>query len=136
MATPTQDRLIRKEVALATIRAIEPPQGHIGLSIVPFREVGSDDVIFDYAKPTVTGLAPARAEDAESELAQKDAIFGGVGRAAILDWAQKDHYTASDVSSLSGAGDHRGPSRRRQRSPPSADGRVGTRRHAPEVRQR
>ena len=98
MAYPTLDRLIRKEVALATIRAIEPPQGHIGLGIVPFRSVASDDVIFDYAKPTVTGLAPARAEDAESELAQKDTIFGGVGRAAILDWAQKDHYTASDVS--------------------------------------
>jgi hypothetical protein len=98
MATPTQDRLIRKEVALATIRAIEPPQGHIGLSIVPFRDVATDDVIFDYAKPTVTGLAPARAEDAESELAQKDTIFGGTGRAAVLDWAQKDHYTASDVS--------------------------------------
>ena len=98
MATPTQDRLIRKEVALATIRAIEPPQGHIGLSIVPFREVASDDVIFDYAKPTVTGLAPARSEDAESELAQKDTIYGGVGRAAVLDWAQKDHYNASDVA--------------------------------------
>ena len=98
MAYPTLDRLIRKEVALATIRAIEPPQGHIGLSIVPFRAVATDDVIFDYAKPTVTGLAPARAEDAESELAQKDTIFGGVGRAAVLDWAQKDHYTASDVS--------------------------------------
>lgn len=98
MAYPTLDRLVRKEVALATIRAIEPPQGHIGLSIVPFRAVATDDVIFDYAKPTVSGLAPARAEDAESELAQKDTIFGGVGRAAVLDWAQKDHYTASDVS--------------------------------------
>ena len=98
MAVPTQDRLIRKEVALATIRAIEPPQGHIGLSIVPFREVASDDVIFDYAKPSVTGLAPARSEDAESELSQKDQIFGGTGRASILDWAQKDHYTASDVA--------------------------------------
>jgi len=98
MAYPTQDRLIRKEVALATIRAIEPPQGHIGLTIAPWREVASDDVIFDYAKPTVTGLAPARAEDAESELAQKDTLFGGTGRAALLDWAQKDHYTASDVA--------------------------------------
>ena len=98
MAIPTLDRLVRKEVALATVRAIEPPQGHIGLSIVPFKSVPTDDVIFDYAKPTVSGLAPARAEDAESELAQKDTIFGGVGRAAVLDWAQKDHYTASDVS--------------------------------------
>src|SRR6478735_6233152 len=98
MATPPQDRLIRKETALQTIRALEPPQGHIGLSIAPFRSVASDDVIFDYAKPTVTGLAPARSEDAESELAQKDTIFGGTGRAAILDWAQKDHYSASDVS--------------------------------------
>lgn len=97
MAYPTQDRLIRKEVALQTIRAIEPPQAHIGLQLVPFKSVPSDDVIFDYAKPDVTGLAPARAEDAESELAQKDTVFGGTGRAAILDWAQKDHYTASDV---------------------------------------
>jgi len=43
-------------------------------------------------------MAPARAEDAESELAQKDDLIGGQGRASILDWAVKDHYTASDVT--------------------------------------
>ena len=94
-----QDRLVRKEVALGTIRELEPPQSHIGLRLLaPFREVGSDDVIFDYAKGLTDGLAPARAEDAESELAQKDITSVGIGRAAILDWALKDHYTASDVT--------------------------------------
>lgn len=96
---PAQDRLIRKEVALGTIREIEPPKTHIGLSLLaPFLEVASDDVIFDYAKGLTDGLAPARAEDAESELAQKDLAYGGVGRAAVLDWALKDHYVASDVT--------------------------------------
>lgn len=96
---PPQDRLIRKEVALGTIREMEPPLQHIGLRLLaPFLEVASDDVIFDFAKGLTDGLAPARAEDAESELAQKDLIFGGTGRAAVLDWAMKDHYSASDVS--------------------------------------
>lgn len=96
---PTQDRLVRKEVALGTIREKEPPQSHIGLRLLaPFMEVASDDVIFDFAKGLTDGLVPARAEDAESELAQKDIIFGGTGRASIVDWAQKDHYTASDVT--------------------------------------
>lgn len=96
---PPQDRLIRKEVALGTIREMEPPTQHIGLRLLaPFLEVASDDVIFDFAKGLTDGLAPARAEDAESELAQKDLLFGGTGRAAVLDWAMKDHYSASDVS--------------------------------------
>lgn len=96
---PSQDRLIRKEVALGTLREIEPPQGHIGTRVIaPYLEVASDDVIFDYARPTADGLAPARAEDAESELAQKDLALGGVGRAAVIDWALKDHYDASDVT--------------------------------------
>lgn len=94
------DRLVRKEVALGVIREILPPTQHIGLNVVaPWLEVESDDVIFDYAKDLqVDGLAPARAEDAESELAQKDEAFVGIGRAAVIDWAVKDHYTASDVS--------------------------------------
>lgn len=96
---PSQDRLIRKETALGTIREIAPPLQHIGLSLLaPFLEVASDDVIFDFAKGLADGLAPARAEDAESELAQKDLLFGGQGRAAVIDWAHKDHYTASDVT--------------------------------------
>lgn len=94
----SQDRLVRKEVALGTLREMEPPKSHIGLSIAPWLEVASDDVIFDYAKPLTEGLAPARAEDAESELAQKDTTFGGEGRASVIDWAVKDHYTASDVT--------------------------------------
>lgn len=96
---PQQDRLVRKEVALGTIREMTPPLQHLGLSLLaPFLQVASDDVIFDYAKGLTDGLAPARAEDAESELAQKDLLFGGTGRAAVIDWALKDHYTASDVS--------------------------------------
>jgi hypothetical protein len=94
----TTDRLIRKEVALGAIREIPPPTTHIGLQLFPFMDVASDDVIFEYAKPTTDGLAPARAEDAESELAQKDLLFGGTGRASVIDWAHKDHYTASDVT--------------------------------------
>lgn len=93
-----QDRLIRKEVALGTIREIEPPQDHIGLQFAPWMEVASDDVIFNYIKGDGTGLAPARAEDAESELAQKDETVQGQGRASVIDWALKDHYTASDVN--------------------------------------
>lgn len=99
MPFPTQDRLVRKEVALGTIRDKEPPQEHIGLRLfAPFMEVASDEVIFDYAKGLTDGLAPARAEDAESELAQKDLLYGGTGRASIIDWAQKDHYSASEIT--------------------------------------
>lgn len=97
MTTLSQDRLIRKEVALGTIRELPRPENHIGLMIAPWKEVQSDDVIFAYLPPDTDGLAPARAEDAESELAQKDDTVG-VGRASIIDWAVKDHYSASDVS--------------------------------------
>jgi len=96
---PSQDRLVRKEVALGTLREIEPPKTHIGTRLLaPFLEVASDDVIFDYARGLTDGLAPARAEDAESDLAQKDLAYGGVGRASVIDWALKDHYDASDVT--------------------------------------
>lgn len=99
MAFPPQDRLIRKEVALGTIREMEPPTAHLGTRLLaPWKEVASDDVIFDYATGLTEGLAPARAEDAESELAQKDLLYGGVGRASVVDWSLKDHYTASDVA--------------------------------------
>lgn len=99
MTFPSQDRLVRKEVALGTVREIEPPQQHLGSRLLaPFESVASDDVIFDYAHGLTAGLAPARAEDAESELAQKDLQYGGVGRAAVIDWALKDHYDASDVT--------------------------------------
>lgn len=99
MAT-SLDRLIRKEVSLGAIREKQPPQDHIGLAqIAPFLEVGTDDVIFDYIKGGFqAGLAPARAEDAEAELSQKDELLYGSGRAAVVDWSLKDKYTASDVT--------------------------------------
>lgn len=95
---PPQDRLIRKETSLGTIRQLEPPQDHIGSLVAPMMEVPTDDVIFDYARTLTDGLAPARAEDAESELAQKDLLYGGVARASVIDWALKDHYNASAVN--------------------------------------
>lgn len=94
----TQSELLRKEQALGVIREIVPPEDHIGLQLFPFLAVDSDDVIFDYAKGLTTGLAPARAENAESELAMKDIQFAGQGRASIIDWALKDHYDANDVA--------------------------------------
>lgn len=93
-----QDRIVRKEVALGLIRDIEPPQDHIGLQLCPWLEVATDDVIFGYLKGDTDGLAPARAEDAESELAQKDETAPGEGRASVIDWALKDHYDPSDIS--------------------------------------
>lgn len=94
-----QDRLVRKEVALGVIREIVPPQNHIILStIAPLLEVPTDDVIFQYAQGLTDGLSPARAEDAESELSQKDDTFLSEGRASVIDWALKDHYAASDVN--------------------------------------
>jgi hypothetical protein len=98
MTYPDPTRLVQKEVSLGTIRTLEPPQGHIGLTYAPFMDVASDDVILQYAVPLIDGgLAPARAEDAESELAQKDYTFGQEARASIMDWALKDRYSASDV---------------------------------------
>lgn len=93
-----RDRLVRQEVSLGLIRELVPPETHIGLQLFPFLDVPTDDVIFNYLKGQVDGLAPARAEDAESELAQKDDTFVGEGRASLIDWAIKDHYTPSDVS--------------------------------------
>lgn len=93
-----QDRIIRKEVSLGQIREIEPPTTHLGLNFAPWLEVATDDVIFNYIKGDTDGLAPARAEDAESELAQKDENVLGEGRASVIDWALKDHYDASDVT--------------------------------------
>lgn len=93
-----QDRLVRKEVSLGAIREMEPPQNHLGDQLAPWLEVAADDVIFDYLTVQTDGLAPARAEDAESELAQKDEQAPGQGRASVIDWSLKDHYDASDVN--------------------------------------
>ena len=94
------DRLVRKEVSLGAIRERQWPQDHIGLAtIAPFLDVATDDVIFDYIKGGYSdGLAPARAEDSEAELAQKDEALYGQGRAAVVDWSLKDKYSASDVT--------------------------------------
>lgn len=94
------DRLVRKEVALGSIRERPIPQEHIGLRLIaPFLDVDSDDVIFQYIGNNIQEtMAPARAEDAESELSQKDFLAGGEGRASIIDWALKDRYVASDVT--------------------------------------
>lgn len=94
------DRLIRKESALGAIREMAPPEDHIGLKYFPFFEVPHDDFFFDYIKGDATGLAPARAQDAESELAQKDFFISGQGRGSIIDWAIKDHYDPSDVNNF------------------------------------
>src|ERR1035437_2054096 len=100
MAFLPQDRLVEKEVALGVIREYPLPETHIRLDLIaPFKSVESDDVIFDYTMGLVTGLAQARAQDAEAELAQKDDTVG-FGRASTVDWAIKDHYDASDVTWL------------------------------------
>ncbi len=93
-----QDRLVRKEVALGVLHEFELPQEHIGLTLfAPFQDVQSDDVIFNYTRGLTVGMAPARAEDAESEMAGKDDSVG-FGRASLIDWAIKDHYDASDIT--------------------------------------
>lgn len=97
--TTSLDRLVRKEVSLGAIREKEVAESHIGLTIAPWLDVDTDDVIFDYIKGGLQdGLAPARAEDAEAELAQKDELAYGSGRAALIDWSHKDRYSASDVT--------------------------------------
>lgn len=96
--TLSQDRLVRKETALGTLREKEPPQNHIGLRLfAPWMPVFSDDVIFSYTRGITAGMTPARAEDAESELAGRDDSTG-TGRASMVDWAEKNHYDASDVT--------------------------------------
>jgi hypothetical protein len=98
MAT-SLDRLVRKETSLGAIRELPVPDNYIGLQIAPFLDVPTDDVIFEYIKGGLQeGLAPARAEDAEAELAQKDELLYGQGRAALIDWSLKDRYSASDVT--------------------------------------
>lgn len=94
------DRLVRKEVSLGAIRERPIPEQHIGLTqIAPLLDVETDDVIFDYIKNGLQdGLSPARAEDAEAELSQKDDLLYGSGRASIIDWSLKDRYSASDVT--------------------------------------
>ena len=93
-----QDQILRQETHVGMIRELVPPQEHIGLQIAPWLEVASDDVVFDYIRDSGTGMAPARAEDAESQLWRDDEMYQGQGRASVIDWAEKSYYTASDVS--------------------------------------
>jgi hypothetical protein len=93
-----QNQVVRQEVALGLIRELVPNDELIGLDYAPMMDVEADDVIFDYARGASTGLAPARAEDAESELFQQDEFGAGQGRARILDWALKSRYSASDIT--------------------------------------
>lgn len=96
---PPFDRLVAKETALGAIREMPIPSAHIGLrEIAPFEEVESDDVIFDFIEQVAQeGLAPARAQDAESELAQKDDYGVTSGRARLIDWSLKNTYDSSKV---------------------------------------
>lgn len=96
IADLTAARLVNKDVMLGMVRELEPPQDHIGLSLLPLENVNSDEVIWDSVKGLTAGLAPARSMDAESELAQKDEVVG-TGKASIIDWAVKDRWNASDV---------------------------------------
>lgn len=92
-----QDRLVRQEVLLGTVRELVAPDTHIMLQLFPFLEVPTDEVVFNYARGLTEGLAPARAQGAEAALVRSDDLFGGEGRASVLDWAEKNHYNESDV---------------------------------------
>lgn len=93
------DRLVRKETSLGLIREPATNEAFIGGTIAPLMDVPTDEVTFDYLNDTgATGLAPARAEDAESKLYQRDDYLAGQGSASLIDWALKDRYSASEVS--------------------------------------
>lgn len=94
----SQDRLVRQEVALGLIRELVPDQTLIGLNYFPMKDVPADDVVFYYAQAASTGLAPARADDAEAELFQQDEFAPGEGRARLIDWALKSRYQTSAVN--------------------------------------
>lgn len=93
-----QSRILEKSESVGLIRELRPPSEYIGLRFAPFMDVASEDVTFQYAKGATAGKAPARAEDAEARLRQRDDYFTGEGRARIGDWAHKNHYRASDVN--------------------------------------
>jgi hypothetical protein len=93
----TDARLVNKDVMLGILRELEPPQEHIGQRFLPLQDVASDEIIWDAVKGLTAGLAPARAMDAESEIAVKDEVVG-TGKASIVDWAVKDRWNASDVA--------------------------------------
>lgn len=90
-------RLVSKDVMLGVLREMEPPEEHIGEQFLPLQDVASDDVIWDAVKGITAGLAPARAMDAEAEIAVRDEVVG-TGKASIIDWSVKDRWNASDVA--------------------------------------
>lgn len=90
-------RVLAQEVHIGTINELVPPDDHIGLSIAPWLDVATDDVVFDYLKGAGTGMAPARSSEAEAELWTEEEFFTGQGRASIIDWSEKNHYDASDI---------------------------------------
>lgn len=96
--TVDQNDLVRKQVSLGVVRALPVPTEYIGLSaFAPKRAIQSDDYIFSLLPDDVGGLAPARAEDAEAEIAFKDDYIGE-GKGSIIDWAIKDTYDTSDIT--------------------------------------
>lgn len=95
---PSQDRLIRREVSLGFLNERTWPENHVILEqFAPLYDVDSDDFVFEYVPEPTTYLAPARAEDAEAEMASKTDTYG-TGRGRMQDWAVKDHYKPSDIS--------------------------------------
>ncbi|URG17382.1 major capsid protein [Rhodococcus phage Mbo2] len=93
-----QNLIVAQEQNLGMVRELVPPQEHVGLSIAPFLSVDSDDVVFDMVRGAQDGLAPQRAQDAESVLWSEDEFYSGKGGASVIDWALKNHYTASDIA--------------------------------------
>lgn len=92
-----QELIIRQEEHLGVIRALEPPQDFIGLGLVPMMEVDDDDVVFDIVNGGGGIMAPARSSDAEAKLWASTEFYSGRGEASTIDWALKNHYTASDI---------------------------------------
>ena len=102
----SHDRVVRKEVNLGVIREMVVPEDLIYQQIAPLMPVPTDDFIFDRVTPHFsTGMVPARAQNAESELAQHDYKAGGQARGSVIDWAHKDFYDATDVYNYRAAQD-------------------------------
>jgi hypothetical protein len=100
LAPLPQDRLLRTEVALGTVRQLVPLEGMWGLNFAPIKEIDSDNfVIYQAVGDAQTGMAPARADDAEAELFQQDEVRPGEGRGRTVDWALKSWYNTSSVNS-------------------------------------
>lgn len=89
--------LLARRTHLGVVRELTPPEEHIGLTEIPFMEVDSDDVIMDYVRGTGSGLAPAVAPDAESELFQDSDDVTGQIKASIMDWRLKSRYSWTDI---------------------------------------